>query len=266
MIPNRKPSTDRGARAPRARSVVPSRVAPGPLLGLVASLAIASAGCSNPDPRHPAVTAADHERAAREHLRAATTEAGRFDPAQRPSIPCPGVQLFGSGCIDHTRNPTAVHLDAAAVEKDLADDHLSRASALVAAEDEACRGVGTEDRTVGPLVGWPSPFSAQPLLDYSGATAFRGTVIDFPGGPPDADRVQALATCHRARVVGRGVPADHQCALDDPTLDVLVIATPRGTLLQLRSDDPEAGRRAWEAAHRAATASHARPRDQPHAR
>ena len=223
-------------------------------------LAMWAAACSDPSVARPSLTAADHERAAREHLDIAQKEAALFDPTQRPSIPCPTIGLsIGSNCVRQTTNPTDVHLEVAEGERRHAEEHRAAASALIHDEDEACQGLTLEDREQGPFLRWPRPFSAQPLVDYSEGGVFYGAVVEFPGDSPDADRLQSLVACHRARLLGRGITTPgHECALDDKAATSLVIATSRGTLLQLRSLDPEAGRRVWQRARRAATASHSR--------
>jgi hypothetical protein len=205
---------------------------------LAAALGSLAAACASPHVRPGAMTAVEHEHAAAGHLGRPREDDGKYDPEDRPGSPCLllGMQ-GGDACMRKTRGVTA----------------------LREAEERACRGVTDVDAAEGPLTGGRSAFTAQPLIDYDDQATVYGVALTFATDLTNADRLQSLVECHRARNANRGLAEGHACPLDDPSLDVMVIASPRGVLLELRSEDPAVARSAWERARDAARASRLSP-------
>jgi len=217
-------------------------------------LGIVAIACGSPNLPKQAMTAAEHDRAASAHLATAREEDAQYDPEDRPGLPCLLAGMRGNGACESKRHKeTAERREVAERERKQAADHNSAAAALREAEDRVCRGLSDRERDDGPLATDHLAYSAQPLIDYDYQATVFGVVMAFGPEVVDVDRLQSAVECHRARIASRGIlTPTHDCPLDDSTLTALVVATPRGPLLQLRSEDPVVARRTWERARRAA--------------
>lgn len=218
------------------------------------------AACASPHVQPGAMTASEHERAASGHLGRAREADGKYDPEDRPGLPCLLLGMHGGdACFGKMHNETAEHHEAAELERRRAAEHVAAADALRDEELRACAGSTELEATDGPLTGSRFAFTAQPLIDYDDQVTVFGVVMTFAAGDANADRLQSLVECHRAQVASRGPAMNHACPLDDGRLDVMVIAAPHGVLLQLRSADPNVARQAWEGARDAARDSRPPP-------
>lgn len=209
------------------------------LSGAAASALLACA--SSPSTAPHAISAAEHEAAARRADASAAEHEASYDPRAWRERRCPprygGLTPI---CWSDAGNPTASHRDEADRRHQEAERHRAASRALRDAEATACADTAPADREWSPFEHADEILEIEPLRDGSrlvGATALFRPV---PGLTPET--LSRVASCHAARnaVLGHARPEMARCPLAVPGVRTRAIATPRGVALEIRADDPAA--------------------------
>ena len=208
---------------------------------------IAAACASTPGGRAHDMSAAQHDREARAHARAAAIEQDRYDPnITEKRTRCPRL----TGCWTSVRNPTAEHRRAAEEHRRHAADHRAASAALRGAEARACIGIDDADRDASPFEHVEDIASVAPLTEYvgTGSKAPRvrtGAVVVFRAVPAmTAEWLQRVVDCHLARnaALGHAVPEMPTCPLVPRGVTARVSSTGNGFAVAIRSDDAATAR------------------------
>jgi hypothetical protein len=239
-------------------------------LALFASVALAACrppAMIGPEPNEPA-TRADSTGAAEHHAAARREEAriGRheelYDPKAAQSFRhcdpehanrAPGEPI----CWIETVNPTAVHLKEIEDHRLRAAEHRRAARELRAIEEQACSGIAPDDRDVSPFSHRGDILGVSALEDDPGKPKRQrrllgATVVFRPVPGLTAQELQHLVDCHLARNATIGYESasrqmDH-CLLTQRGARATVRPLETGFAVDVRADDPFAGREIWRRA------------------
>lgn len=221
---------------------------------LCATVLLASCASSGTDPH--AMTAAQHESAAKDEERASTEHTGKYDASQAivipPTVNCPfssygayGAAPVGAGCYGawtSVMNPTAQHLAEGKRHAEVAARHRAAAQALRDAEVRACRGVPEGDRDVSPFYHREDVAAVKPVSDHLplGGERVTGAEVVFTALPGmTAEWLQRVVDCHLARstVVGDEDGTMRYCPLAVPHVKAAVRSAGSGFAVDVTSDD-----------------------------
>ena len=212
------------------------------------------------------MSAAQHEREAKEHARAAEAHGAQFDPDypnerlggrtgrrrlwRRGCRPAGGTppDLASDVCWTSLRNPTAVHLAAAQDHARRALDHRAASAALREAEARACIGIADADRDMSPFEHPEDIASVAPLTLREADSPTKlpwertvGVIITFRAVEGmTAEWLQRVIDCHLARnaSLGHMVPEMLNCPLVPRGVEAGVSSARDGFAVAIRSTDP----------------------------
>lgn len=193
-------------------------------------------GCGAPAGTQPhAMSASEHEAAAKQEEQQGEAHGDQFDPAATASKEsCGPARARGSVCWSTETNPTAGHAKDAGHHRELAAKHRAASAALVSAEASACSGISEEDRDVSPFMHGADIRSVSPLQEevktakvVSHRVAGAEVMFDAVSGMT-AEWLQRVVDCHLARNAALGHEA---AAAEMPSCPL----TPRGAQARVRS-------------------------------
>ena len=206
---------------------------------------LASCATSGTDPH--AMTAAQHEGAAKGEEQAAKEHVSQYDPAAAipPTIDCPFFVGIGLTCYrswTSVRNPTAQHLAEGKRHAEVARQHRAASQALRDAEARACTNVPEGDRDVSPFYHREDIVSAGPFSESLalGGRNVIGAEVVFAALPGmTTEWLQRVTDCHLARNavlddVAKGMP---YCPLAVPHVKAQVRSVGNGFAVDVTSDN-----------------------------
>ena len=218
------------------------------------------------------MSAAAHEREAREHARLGELHAVEYSPtaAKERDTCTPGRASSGPNaaaiegiCWSSVHNPTEDHRLAAEQHRRHAADHRAASVALRDAEARACAGIAPDDRDMSPFEHGEDITSVTPLKlnEYDVRAGPRrgrlgGAVITFRAVPGlTAEWFQRVVNCHLARnaALGHSVPEMPDCPLVPRGVEARVSPAGDGFAVAIQSDDTGVAREILERAQRLAS-------------
>lgn len=223
------------------------------LAGAVASALIACASSRSTSPH--AMSAKEHEAAARRAEESSGEHRAQYDPGAWQQRTCP--PRYGSlipVCWADARNPTARHLEEATRRHEEAERHRAASRALRDAEGAACEGVASADREWSPFEHATDIVRVEPLLETGRAVGAVATFRALPG--LTSGTLKRIAACHVARngVLGHANPGMTQCPLAVPGIEVAASGSERGISLEIRASDARTAKEVLERARAAVSA------------
>jgi hypothetical protein len=221
-------------------SLVLSSLIGGALLGACAS--------SGTEPH--AMTAGQHQAAARAEAQAAAQHQGQYDPSQTKTATC--VEYEVADCTvrwQSTENPTERHVKDTQKHRKLAEKHRAASQVLRDAEQRFCSRIPQADRDMSPFyhredivavgtVKAPRDIYYTPEEMTTGA---RITLRAVPG--MTGEWLQRVVDCHLARnaVVGEDSTMSF-CPLGVARATANVTSTGSGFAVDVTSDNPDSVR------------------------
>jgi hypothetical protein len=212
-------------------------------LASLAGILMASCASSGTEPH--AMTAGQHEAAARSEEQAGKEHAAQYDPSQYfpPTINCPfwvGVTCYRSWT--SVQNPTTAHLAEGKRHAELAIQHRAASQALRDAEDRACKNVPEGDRDISPFYHRDDIVSAGPFSESLalGGRRVIGAEVVFASLPGmTTEWLQRVVDCHLARnaVLDGAAKEMPYCPLAVPHLKAIVRSAGNGFAVDISSDD-----------------------------
>ena len=242
---------------------------------LVGTLVVA---CASSGTEPHAMTAGQHQAAARAEAQAAAGHQAQYDPSQTkpigPSAPSTGVY---AGCLEYdasncyvrwgsTENATDRHLKDAQMHRKLAEKHRAASQALRDAEQRFCSGIPEADRDLSPFYHREDIVAVQGVKKSTGGEAYGGgenpsRVVEIqqiekkvfgPAGLQGAritfravsgmtgEWLQRVVDCHLARnaVIGNDETMGF-CPLAVPQVTASVTSTGKGFAIDVTSDDAD---------------------------
>lgn len=191
------------------------------VLARMVALSSLAWACSPAGTEPHAMSAAEHQAAARQEEQAAEEHAAQFKPeAAQEQTTCAPRAAGRDGspvCWTSLENPTAQHAHDAEEHRALAAKHREASQALRAAEASACAGIDAEDRDTSPFDHREDIASVSQYNDdahHGKGTSSRtaGATIVFRAVPGmTAEWMQRLVDCHIARNSAIG----HESAMAD---------------------------------------------------
>lgn len=206
------------------------------------------------------MSAAEHDRLAREEQGAAQAHAAQFAPDAGVIEPNCSDVLGRDICWASATNPTKEHVERAEEHRKRAAEHRAASAALRDAEARACAGIAAHDRDESPFdhredIAAVSPIYASEGEPGSSAGAgyvsgargqrLEGANVTFRAVPGmTAQWLQRTVDCHLARnaALGHDVAEMAYCPLVPKGVSAKVSGTTTGFAVALRSDDPNAAR------------------------
>ena len=227
-----------------------------PTFGCVGAMLLASCATSGTEPH--AMTAAQHETAAKSEEQAAKEHGAQYDPsaAAPPTMLCPfvvGVTCYRSWT--SVDNPTAQHLADGKRHAELALQHRAASQTLKDAEARACKNVPEGDRDISPFYHREDIVSAGPFSEglALGARRVIGAEVVFAALPGmTAEWLQRVVDCHLARnpVLGDAAKEMPYCPLAVPHVKATVRSAGNGFAVDISSDDDRSVREVISRAER----------------
>lgn len=228
---------------------------------VVASLslcvAVACGAAQTPGGEPHDMSAAQHDRMARDERLKAGAHAAQDDPDAAVTKPNCSDLLGSEVCWSSATNPTKEHLASAEEHRKRAADHRAASAALRDAEARACVGIGAHDRDQSPFDHREDIAAVDALYvgdsDQGNAAAGGGYVSAARGGRLEgatvtfravsgmtAQWLQRVVDCHLARnaALGFDVPEMPYCPLVPKNVSAKVSPTATGFVVAIRSDDP----------------------------
>lgn len=214
-----------------------------PTSSLLGSLLVAGCASSGTEPH--AMTAGQHEAAARTEEHAAKEHAAQYDPSQYvpPTIGCPfyaGVTCYQSWT--SVTNPTGRHLAEGRRHAELALQHRAASRELRETEARACKNVPQGDQDISPFYHREDIVSAGPFMEsvaYGGGPVIGAEVVfaSLPG--MTAEWLQRVVDCHLARnaVLGEAAKEMPHCPLAVPHVKAQVRSIGTGFAVDITSND-----------------------------
>jgi hypothetical protein len=219
---------------------------------LGATALLASCASSGTEPH--AMTAAQHEAAAKGEERASTEHTSRYDAAQAivvpPTVNCPFSGAYasapvGAGCYGawtSVMNPTKQHLEEGRHHAEVAARHRAASQALRDAEARACQGVPEGDRDVSPFYHREDITAVRSVSEHLpfGRERLTGAEVVFTALPGmTAEWLQRVVDCHLARnaVVGDEEGTMRYCPLAVPHVKATVRSEGGGFAVDVTSQD-----------------------------
>lgn len=196
---------------------------------------LVAAACASAGTRPHDMSAAEHERAAKNDDERAKTHTREYDEgAWQPAGDC------GEFCFSTWSNPAGEHAGLARRHRRLAAKHRAASETLRNAEAEACQDIPERDRDVSPffhsddIVG----FERLPQAGAEGPVSFRVHFEAIHG--VDVDAMQRLLDCHLARNAARGheAPEMPYCPLVPTGVEAKAEATDTGVDIVLTAQPP----------------------------
>jgi hypothetical protein len=250
-----------------SRSTTPETTARIVLLASLALAACRPAAMIGPEPNEPATQpeatgAAQHQAAAKREEARLEQHQKLYDPKATQSVRrCDAAQFTRSPgepiCWLETINPTAVHLKEIEDHRLRAAEHRRAARELRATEERACAGIALEDRDVSPFSRRGDILGVSPLESTPGKPVAQGqivgaTVIFRPVPGLTAGELQRLVDCHLERNATIGYDTASRemehCLLTQRGARASVRTLESGFAVDVRADDPFAGREIWRRA------------------
>jgi hypothetical protein len=220
--------------------------------------------CASSGTEPHAMTAAQHQAAARSEAKAAAAHQSQYDPARESAAPTPetGIRWASS------ENPTDPHRREAEKHRKLAEKHRAASKALVDAEQRFCFGIAEADRDLSPFYHREDVTAVQGLVstpaqaygfpgggisvveiqqiekEVLGPGGLRGARVTFRAVPGmTGEWLQRVVHCHLARnaVVGND-PSMSFCPLAVPHATAVVTSTGSGFAVDVTSDDADSVR------------------------
>lgn len=223
------------------------------IIGAAASALLACASAPSTAPH--AMSATEHDAAARRADESSAEHRARYDPGAFRQRTCPPrYGTLAPVCWADAWNPTAGHLEEAARRHDEAERHLAASRALRDAENAACAGVASEDREWSPFEHASDIVSVEPVVRDGKTVGARATFRTVPGLTPQT--LRRIAACHAARnaVLGHDRVEMATCPLAVPEVEVdAAFESARGVSLELLAADARAAREILARARAAAT-------------
>jgi len=207
---------------------------------VLSSLAL---GCAaDPGTRPHDMSAADHQAAGDQEMRAAEGHADQHDPAATSS-----TKECGRGvCWTSTKNPTAQHASDAKRHRELAAKHRAASSVLVDAEARSCAGISEEDRDTSPFyhredIQSVSPLTTKTQSGKGGVISKEvGSTVVFRAVPGlTAEWLQREVDCHIARSAagGHNMPEMDYCPLMVKAVKATVSSVGNGFAVDISGED-----------------------------
>ena len=205
------------------------------------------ASCATKGTEPHAMTAAQHEGAAKGEEQAAKERASQYDPSAAipPTIDCPFFVGIGLTCYrswTSVQNPTGQHLAEGKRHAELARQHRAASQALRDAEARACKNVPEGDRDISPFYHREDVVSAG-LFSESLALGGRnviGAEVVFAALPGmTVEWLQRVVDCHLARnaVLDDVAKAMPYCPLAVPHVRAQVRSVGNGFAVDITSDN-----------------------------
>ena len=212
-------------------------------------LLLASCASSGTEPH--AMTAPQHEAAARSEEVASKEHERRYDSSQilpvgigsLSYVSCPGYT--GINCFpswSSVRNPTELHLSDARRHAELAGRHRAASLALREAEAGSCKNVPEGDQDISPFYHREDIISAGPFAESLGLGGRNvvGAEVLFAALPGmTAEWLQRVVDCHLARnaVLGNAEQTMSYCPLAVPHVKAKVRSLGSGFAVDITSED-----------------------------
>ncbi len=219
------------------------RIGSAPALATFAGVLLAGCASSGTEPH--AMTAGQHEAAARNEEQSAKEHSALYGPSPYipPTFRCPfstGLTCYQSWA--SVQNPTAAHLAEGKHHVELAAKHRAASQALREAESQACKNVPEGDRDVSPFYHREDIVSAGPFTEQLSLGARRtiGAEVVFSALPGmTAEWLQRLVDCHLARnaVLGDAATEMPYCPLAVPHVKAVVRSAGNGFAVDISSVD-----------------------------
>lgn len=209
------------------------------LSAVAASALLACA--SSPSTAPHAMSAAEHDAAARRADASAAEHGASYDPRAWRERGCP--PRYGSLapiCWPDARNPTAWHRAEAERRHEEAERHRAASQALREAEAMACADTAPADQEWSPFEHADEILEVEPLLERGTQVGAIAVFREVPGLTPET--LSRVVSCHVARnaVLGHARAETARCPLSVPGIRTSAIATSRGIALEIRADDAKA--------------------------
>jgi len=218
--------------------------------GCVGVALLASCASSGTEPN--AMTAGQHEAAAKSEEQAAKEHNAQFDPSQYvyipPTIACPfytGASCYRSWT--SVTNPTERHLAEGKEHAYLAIQHRAASQELREAEARACKNVPDGDQDISPFYHREDIVSVATLkenLPYGGGPIIGAEVVfaSLPG--MTAEWLQRVVDCHLARnaVLNDAEKMASYCPLAVPHVKAAVRSIGSGFAVDVTSNDEKSVR------------------------
>lgn len=213
-------------------------------------MALLLAGCATSGTEPHAMTAGEHEAAAKKDEQAAKEHSAQYDPSATvpPTTNCPffvGVTCYRSWT--SVENPTAQHLAEGKRHAELAIQHRAASQALRDAEASACKSVPEGDRDISPFYHREDIVSVGPLSESLGLGGRNvvGAEVVFAALPGmTAEWLQRVVDCHLTRnaVLEDAAKAMPYCPLAVPHVKAQVRSVGNGFAVDIMSGDDNSRR------------------------
>jgi len=215
--------------------------------GCVGVALLASCASSGTEPN--AMTAGQHEAAAKSEEQAAKEHPAQYDPSQAvlPTINCPfsaGLNCYRAWT--SVESPTERHLAEGKRHAELAAQHRAASQALRDAETRSCKNVPEGDQDVSPFYHREDIVSVATLkanVPYGGPII--GAEVVFASLPGmTAEWLQRVVDCHLARnaVLNDAEKMASYCPLAVPHVKAAVRSVGSGFAVDVTSNDEKSVR------------------------
>jgi hypothetical protein len=215
------------------------------VLASVAASFLVSCASSGTEPH--AMTAGQHEAAAKNEDQTAKAHESQYDPSRVIPVPsrvgCPFYdRIHCYGAWSSVSNPTAQHLVEGKRHVEIAAQHRAASQALRDAEARSCKNVPEGDQDISPFYHRQDIVSVAPLkqgLPYGGGPVIGAEVVfaSLPG--MTVEWLQRVVDCHLARnaAIGDAQKEMPYCPLAVPHVRTLVRSVGNGFAVDISSDD-----------------------------